>query len=116
MVRERAREGVTGVPVLIVVLLGGVGLFLNVVRTVSADAPPPIVAFTIIGSIVLFLFMIAGFFIVNPNEGVVLQLFGTYAGTARTAGLRWLVPFYTRKRISLRVRSFESSHLKVNDQ
>jgi regulator of protease activity HflC (stomatin/prohibitin superfamily) len=56
-----------------------------------------------------------GLFTVAPNEGRVLQLFGAYRGTARDEGLRWANPFYTKKRISLRVRNFESAHLKVND-
>ena len=58
---------------------------------------------------------LGGFFVVNPNEGRVLQLFGDYVGTARTEGLRWANPFYTKRRISLRVRNFESARLKVND-
>jgi len=45
----------------------------------------------------------------------VLQLFGAYRGTAKQEGLRWANPFYTKRRISLRVRNFESAHLKVND-
>jgi regulator of protease activity HflC (stomatin/prohibitin superfamily) len=45
----------------------------------------------------------------------VLQLFGRYVGTARLNGLRWANPFYTKKRVSLRVRNFESAKLKVND-
>jgi regulator of protease activity HflC (stomatin/prohibitin superfamily) len=56
-----------------------------------------------------------GLLIVNPNEGQVLQLFGTYIGTLRDQGLRWVNPFATRRRISLRVRNFETSKLKVND-
>jgi regulator of protease activity HflC (stomatin/prohibitin superfamily) len=56
-----------------------------------------------------------GLFVVNPNEGRVLQLFGDYRGTVRAPGLRWASPFYTKKHISLRVRNFESSRLKVND-
>ena len=56
-----------------------------------------------------------GLFMVEPNEGRVLQLFGAYRGTAKTAGLRWANPFYTARRISLRVRNFESGQLKVND-
>jgi regulator of protease activity HflC (stomatin/prohibitin superfamily) len=56
-----------------------------------------------------------GFFTVAPNEAKVLQLFGSYAGTAKAPGLRWANPFYSRKKISVRVRNFESSHLKVND-
>ncbi len=58
---------------------------------------------------------IGGLFVVNPNEGQVLQLFGSYAGTVKVPGLRWANPFYTKKRISLRVRNFESQNLKVND-
>lgn len=56
-----------------------------------------------------------GLLIVNPNEGQVLQLFGTYVGTLRDQGWRWVNPFTTRRRISLRVRNFETSKLKVND-
>jgi regulator of protease activity HflC (stomatin/prohibitin superfamily) len=65
--------------------------------------------------IALSSFGFAGLFTVAPNEGRVLQLFGAYRGTAREEGLRWANPFYTKKRISLRVRNFESAHLKVND-
>ena len=59
--------------------------------------------------------LLAGLFIVNPNEGKVLQLFGSYKGTEKIPGLRWANPFYSKRRISLRVRNFESGHLKVND-
>jgi regulator of protease activity HflC (stomatin/prohibitin superfamily) len=59
--------------------------------------------------------LFAGFFMVNPNEAKVLQLFGNYVGSAREPGLRWANPFYTKKKVSLRVVSFESSKLKVND-
>jgi len=58
---------------------------------------------------------LTGLFVVNPNEGKVLQFFGSYVGTVKRAGLRWSNPLYTKKRISQRVRNFESSHLKVND-
>jgi SPFH domain / Band 7 family len=64
---------------------------------------------------VLGLIGFGGFFDVNPNEGRVLQLFGRYVGTARDEGLRWTNPFYTKRRMSLRVRNFESAKLKVND-
>jgi regulator of protease activity HflC (stomatin/prohibitin superfamily) len=58
---------------------------------------------------------LGGLFVVNPNEGRVLQLFGAYVGTVKEAGLRWASPFYTKRRLSLRVRNFESGRLKVND-
>jgi regulator of protease activity HflC (stomatin/prohibitin superfamily) len=56
-----------------------------------------------------------GFFMVDPNEARVLQLFGAYVGTARIAGLRWANPFYTKRKVSVRIRNFETAKLKVND-
>jgi regulator of protease activity HflC (stomatin/prohibitin superfamily) len=64
---------------------------------------------------VLALICLAGFYMVAPNEGRVLQLFGQYVGTDRALGLRWANPFYSKQRVSLRIRNFESSQLKVND-
>ena len=63
----------------------------------------------------LSMFLLMGLFVVNPNEGKVLQFFGRYIGTAKTPGLRYANPLYAKKRISLRVRNFESAKLKVND-
>ncbi|RUO80703.1 hypothetical protein CWI84_03720 [Idiomarina tyrosinivorans] len=60
-------------------------------------------------------FCLIGFFMVNPNEGRVIQLFGDYRGTATVTGLRWANPLFTKRRVSLRVRNFESGRLKVND-
>jgi regulator of protease activity HflC (stomatin/prohibitin superfamily) len=57
----------------------------------------------------------AGLFVVNPNEAKVVQLFGDYVGTVRDAGFHWVNPLTTRKPVSMRVRNFESSKLKVND-
>ena len=56
-----------------------------------------------------------GLFTVAPNQARVLQLFGSYKGTVKSPGLRWSNPFYTKSRVSLRVRNFESEKLKVND-
>lgn len=56
-----------------------------------------------------------GLFVVQPNQARVLQLFGRYAGTVRTAGLRFTNPFYTKRAVSVRVRNFESDRVKVND-
>lgn len=60
-------------------------------------------------------FLLAGFFMVNPNESKVLQLFGKYVGTVKVTGLRWSNPFYGKKKVSVKVRNFESGQLKVND-
>ena len=56
-----------------------------------------------------------GFFMVAPNQGRVLQLFGRYVGSERSEGLRWANPLYMKAKVSLRVRNFESGTLKVND-
>lgn len=58
----------------------------------------------------------AGLFTVEPNEAVVLVLFGKYVGTEKTIGFRWANPLYTKRKISLRVRNFDSEKLKVNDK
>jgi regulator of protease activity HflC (stomatin/prohibitin superfamily) len=68
-----------------------------------------------VGLALLAFFLMKGLFIVNPNEGRVLQLFGSYVGTVRAPGLRWANPFYSKAAVSLRVRNFETAQLKVND-
>ena len=73
-----------------------------------------VVPFVITGIIDVFLF--AGFFIVEPNTAKVLMLFGKYVGTEREAGFRWGNPLYTKHKVSLRVRNFNTDKLKVNDK
>jgi len=70
--------------------------------------------FLILGVIIIL--MMRGFFIVNPNGSKVLVLFGAYKGTVRINGFFWANPFYTRRRISLRARNFDSDRVKVNDK
>ncbi len=61
-------------------------------------------------------FILAGFFIVNPNGSKVLTLFGSYIGTVKDNGFFWANPFYSKKNISLRARNFDSERVKVNDK
>ena len=118
MIRERERNGLPGIPVFVLQLLVIVVAFsMFVVGTGEPYEAPPN-GWLILAAIALFvvnIFTMAGHFIVAPNSARVLQLFGDYVGTAKVPGLRWANPFYTKKRLSLRVRNFESSHLKVND-
>jgi regulator of protease activity HflC (stomatin/prohibitin superfamily) len=91
-------------------------MLIDVWATIAvAQDGPSLVVVPLVLLFVLGFFLLCGVFIVNPNEARVLQLFGSYAGTARDAGLRWANPLLTKKRISLRVRNFESGQLKVND-
>jgi SPFH domain / Band 7 family len=57
----------------------------------------------------------SGFVVVNPNEARVVQFFGRYVGSIARAGFHWTVPFSTKRRLSLRVRNFETARLKVSD-
>ncbi|MDH4386785.1 MAG: SPFH domain-containing protein [Caulobacter sp.] len=66
--------------------------------------------------IALSVFGLAGFYSLQPNEGCAITLFGAYKGTDRNTGLRWVLPWYGRKKISMRVRNVTSEMLKVNDK
>ena len=59
--------------------------------------------------------LLGGFVVVNPNEAKVVQLFGTYKGTLREMGFWWMNPLMSKRRISLRIRNFETPKLKIND-
>ncbi|QDV36662.1 SPFH domain-containing protein [Tautonia plasticadhaerens] len=104
-------SGFVYLAVLLATLLLSLG---GLVLGAVAERPAPI-----IGSIfvtVLTIVGLTGLFVVNPNEAKVLQLFGDYKGTVRKPGLRWANPFYSKAAISVKVRNFESGHLKVNDR
>lgn len=65
---------------------------------------------------VLFILVMRGFVIINPNEASVVVLFGTYNGTVKLSGFYWVNPFTRRHRISLRARNLNGQPLKVNDK
>jgi len=114
MIQEKSLRAPSGWAVLLV-LIPVFGLLIFVlVRSVERGSTGAVIG-TALG-IALDVFLLAGLFVVNPNEGKVLQLFGSYRGTVRDPGLRWANPLYTKRKVSLRVRNFESSHLKVNDK
>ena len=113
MIRERENRPVAGLPVLLVLLVGA-GLTIWGAVDAARNASPWLMVAYLAATVVL-IFLMAGVFVVNPNEGKVLQFFGDYVGTVKQPGLRWATPFYTKKVVSLRVRNFESGKLKVND-
>jgi regulator of protease activity HflC (stomatin/prohibitin superfamily) len=113
VIRERDYNGLPGLPMLLLFLVAEGGFIWMLIMNIRSESAPEIVLAALL--IALTTFMAAGLFMVNPNEGKVLQLFGAYKGTAKVQGLRWANPFFAKKKVSLRVRNFESSHLKVND-
>jgi regulator of protease activity HflC (stomatin/prohibitin superfamily) len=113
MYRERqARAGSGGVMTVLLLVLLPVSVWV-IVQAGRAGLGWGVVA----GALLLALDALgwAGLTIVNPNEARVLVLFGRYDGTLRHEGFFWVNPFTTRRRVSLRVRNFESAKLKVND-
>ena len=109
--KERQVLTLPGVPMVLILLAlliaSGWWLFESVEALLSPI--PALVA----GAAVCFCAL--GFFIVQPNQAAVMQFFGKYVGSERNSGLRWANPFYTKQAVTLRVRNFESSKLKVND-
>ena len=82
-------------------------------------AQDPDNALLVVGGIVtavIGLLLLCGLYSLQPNEGMAILLFGDYRGTDRKTGLRWVLPWYSRKKISLRVRNLTSDKLKVNDK
>lgn len=111
--KENALRSLPGIPVLLLSLLGGTGataLFIQAARVGDAGL---ITVSAVIA--VLALLALIGLYNVEPNQAAVLSLFGKYVGTVKEDGLRWNNPFYAKKKVSLRVRNFESGKLKVNE-
>ncbi|HEX9580946.1 MAG TPA: SPFH domain-containing protein [Gemmatimonadales bacterium] len=113
MFREIKRDPMSGYVAILLLLVTSVGTGFWLVSTVRSQNTTLIVVSALAGVILSILW--AGFFMVHPNEARVLQLFGKYAGTVRTPGLQWANPFYTKAKVSVRVRNFETTKLKVND-
>ncbi|KGQ19696.1 Membrane protein [Lysobacter dokdonensis DS-58] len=111
--KENPIRSAAGIPMLLLllaVLLVGGFLMFNGVRTA---APAWIIAGILIN--LLAFFCLFGLYMVEPNQAAVLSLFGKYVGTVKENGLRWNNPFFGKKKVSQRVRNFESGKLKVNE-
>jgi len=112
-IREREVGSVSGIPFLFILLALLVCAAFLFVTGVRGDFIP-----RILGGVALFIASViglTGLYKVEPNQSAVLSLFGKYVGTVRTPGLRFNNPFYSKKKVSLRVRNFESGRLKVNE-
>ena len=101
------------------------GLLMLLIGLLLLAAGPIIIAQNPDSAVLLFpglsaasvgLLLVCGLYSLQPNEGMAIMLFGSYRGTDRKTGLRWVLPWYSRKKISLRVRNLTSDKLKVNDR
>lgn len=100
---------------LLVALAGGALFVLGVAAKASTGSPNLLLMLAGILIAALAIFALAGLYTVQPNQAAVLSLFGKYVGTVKDNGLRWNNPFYAKRRVSQRVRNFESGKLKVNE-
>jgi len=113
MIRENVKKVPSGYVMIVVLFVAqAMGVYVAV-AAVQVNSIPGLISAIILNLVIAVLW--GGFFMVHPNEAKVLQLFGSYAGTARDPGLRWANPFFSKTKVSARVRNFESSKLKVND-
>jgi regulator of protease activity HflC (stomatin/prohibitin superfamily) len=122
--KERAARTLPGIPSFLALLALAIALgvaMLWYIIAVFVPAGDAVGLGEVLGFILLLIAFIAtcvafgGLTPVNPNEARALVLFGHYAGTVRIQGLQWVNPFTQRRRISVKVRNFETSKLKVND-
>ena len=111
--KENTVHSLPGIPVLLGLLVSMLLAVYLIIGGVNAGN----VLFLVVGVLVVvgaFLCLV-GLYMVEPNQAAVLNLFGKYVGTVKDPGLRWNNPFYGKKKVSLRVRNFESGKLKVNE-
>jgi regulator of protease activity HflC (stomatin/prohibitin superfamily) len=110
---ERPARTSSGYVMLLVLLLSLVAIGAGVFE-LTQDVPEigaPLVA---VGALT-FLFVLCGFYLLQPNQAAAILLFGDYKGTDRATGLRWIVPWYSRTKISTRIHNITSDKVKVND-
>lgn len=104
---EKTHQPVSGYFILVVVLV----LFLGGIAAIIATQNPLYII-----PVPVAVFLAIGFTVVNPNQSMVLVLFGKYSGTIKQNGFFWVNPFFVRKKISLRASNFDGDPIKVNDK
>ena len=124
MNKEHVARTIPGIPALLGLIALTVALVIGFIWYVAAVLEPAGDAVDLVALLPMFALMLAftavcisygGLTPVNPNEARALVLFGRYRGTVHEQGLQWVNPFTERRKISIRVRNFETSNLKVND-
>lgn len=113
MIREVEHKATPGLMVILVLVVGELLALAAFARGAQQERPGQAILALVLFTLLAVFFK--GIFVVNPNEAKVITLFGRYIGSEKRAGLWFANPFTARKRISLRVRNFETTKLKVND-
>jgi regulator of protease activity HflC (stomatin/prohibitin superfamily) len=117
MLQEREIRGVSGwvmLTALTAVIFASIAAIVAMARAGLPDEYPLLIVGAVVVIIVAGVSFI-GLTVVNPNQARVVTLFGVYKGSIKAAGFWWVNPLTSRRRLSLRIRNFESGKLKVND-
>ena len=110
---ERTAATSSGYVMLLLMLLA---IAAGVFATTLMQDNPALGGAIIAGAVLAFVFILCGFYMQQPNQATAITLFGAYKGTDRNTGLRWVLPWLGRKKVSLRANNMISERLKVNDQ
>ena len=113
--RERAASTMSGYLMLLLALLSA-GAAVYGFTGLAGNAAEVVDVWLVIGGALVAVFIAGGFFMLQPNQAAAITLFGDYRGTDRTTGLRWVLPWMMRKKVSVRAVNFISDRIKVNDQ
>ena len=111
--RENAARSFNGYLMLLLMVLSMGWFAWSMVSVIGGGPDADFVG--MVASIAVFLFVSIGFYMIQPNQGVALTLFGAYKGTDRNEGLRWIWPWMGKAKVSLRSNNLISDKIKVND-
>ena len=111
--KETPIRSLPGIPMLLALMAGTLAGAYLIVAGVQAGSVLQVIGGSLLA--VVAMFCLFGLYMVEPNQSAVVSLFGKYVGTVKDNGLRWNNPFFSKKKISQRVRNFESGKLKVNE-
>jgi regulator of protease activity HflC (stomatin/prohibitin superfamily) len=114
LTHELPASTLSGYPMLLLALIGIAANAFGIVRAANGQGDFLSVALIVLG-VIVFLFAISGFYMLQPNQAAAITLFGDYQGTDRSTGLRWVWPWMLRPKISIRIHNFTSDRIKVND-
>ena len=114
--RERPAATFSGYLMLLVLLVAILWQVWGIVSLARGNASTFANISAVIVAPIVLLFVACGFYMLQPNQAAAITLFGSYRGTDRTTGLRWVLPWMIRKKVSVRANNFISEKIKVNDQ
>lgn len=109
---ERAAATASGYPMLLGIVaaavIGGIGV-------ASIDGAAVVGVLLLIAGVLAIALIAPGFYMLQPNQAAAITLFGSYKGTDRRTGLRWVLPWLARRKVSVRANNIISERIKVND-